>query len=177
MTPGATQMGVAARQSNQTLGREVTAADNDPDNWVLIQRAQRRTAVDYAAARASDNHLPPDAYRCTPPGHAPTSGRVRARIRFQRRVGSPPKLPCIQRQLPAITVRNSPRSARGVVRACNRWRATGRAGRPRRDRSSPRGAPVRRRRPQCHGHAGSPRPRRQPDWLWRSGLCRPQAPP
>lgn len=62
-------------------------------------------------------------------------------------------------------------------RACNRWRAAGRAGRPRRDRSPPRGAPVRRRRPQCHGHAGSPRPRCQPDWLWRSGSCRPRAPP
>ena len=84
---------------------------------------------------------------------------------------------CIKRQLPAINVRNSPRSARGAVRACNRWRAAGRAGRPRRDRSPPRGAPVRRRRPQCHGHAGSPRPRCQPDWLWRSRSCRPRAPP
>ena len=62
-------------------------------------------------------------------------------------------------------------------RACNRWRAAGRAGRPRHDRSPPRGAPVRRRRPQCHGHAGSPRPRCQPHWLWRSGSCRPRAPP
>ncbi len=62
-------------------------------------------------------------------------------------------------------------------RACNRWRAAGRAGRPRRDRSPPRGAPVRRRRPQRHGHAGSPRPRCQPHWLWHSGSCRPRAPP
>ena len=84
---------------------------------------------------------------------------------------------CIKRQLPAINVRNSPRSARGAVRACNRWRAAGRAGRPRRDRSPPRGAPVRRRRPQCHGHAESPRPKCQPDWLWRSRSCRPRAPP
>ena len=66
---------------------------------------------------------------------------------------------------------------RGAVRACNRWRAAGRAGRPRRDRSPPRGAPVRRRRPQCRGHAGSPRPRCQPHWPWRSGSCRPRAPP
>ena len=68
-------------------------------------------------------------------------------------------------------------SSCGAVRACNRWCAAGRAGRPRRDRSPPRGAPVRRRRPQCHGHAGSPRPRCQPHWLWRSGSCRPRAPP
>ena len=105
-------------------------------------------------------------------------GRVRARMRSSG--GSDHRRNChhcIKRQLPAINVRNSPRSARGAVRACNRWRAAGRAGRPRRDRSPPRGAPVRRRRPQCHGHAGSPRPRCQPDWLWRSRSCRPRAPP
>ena len=97
---------------------------------------------------------------------------------FKRLVGSPPELPPPhQTATPCDHVRNSPRSARGAVRACNRWRAAGRAGRPRRDRSPPRGAPVRRRRPQCHGHAGSPRPRCQPDWLWRSRSCRPRAPP
>ena len=72
---------------------------------------------------------------------------------------------------PGQTCRSRP------FRACNRRRAAGRAGRPRRDRSPPRGAPVRRRRPQCHGHAGSPRPRCQPNWLWRSGSYRPRAPP
>ena len=101
-----------------------------------------------------------------------TLARITLRIGVERNCRH-----CIERQLPEITVRNSPRSARGAVRACNRWRAAGRAGRPRRDRSPPRGAPVRRRRPQCHGHAGSPRPRCQPDWLWRSGSCRPRAPP
>lgn len=69
------------------------------------------------------------------------------------------------------------RAARTPFRACNRWPAAGRAGRPRRDRSPPRAAPLRRRRPQCHGHAGSPRPRCQPDWLWRSRSYRPRAPP
>jgi hypothetical protein len=70
-------------------------------------------------------------------------GRVRARMRssgvsdHRRNCHH-----CIKRQLPAINVRNSPRSARGAVRARNRWRAAGRAGRPRRDRSPPRGAPV-----------------------------------
>ena len=72
---------------------------------------------------------------------------------------------------PGQTCRSRP------FRACNRRRAAGRAGRPRRDRSPPQGAPVRRRRPQCHGHAGSPRPRCQPNWLWRSGSYRPRAPP
>ena len=105
-------------------------------------------------------------------------GRVRARMRSSG--GSDHRRDChhcIKLQLTEINVRHSPRSARGAVRACNRWRAAGRAGRPRRDRSPPRGAPVRRRRRQCHGHAGSPRPRCQPDWLWRSRSCRPRAPP
>ena len=43
------------------------------------------------------------------------------------------------------------------VTACNRWRAAGRAGRPRHDRSPLRGGSVRRQRPRCRDHAESPR--------------------
>jgi amidase len=41
---------MAARGCSQTLGREVTADDIEPVNWVLIERAKRVNAVDYAAA-------------------------------------------------------------------------------------------------------------------------------
>ena len=96
----------------------------------------------------------------------------------ERRVGSPPELPPLHQTATPCDQRAELTAFRtGAVRACNRWRAAGRAGRPRRDRSPPRGAPVRRRRPQCHGHAESPRPKCQPDWLWRSRSCRPRAPP
>ena len=47
----ATQMAMAARGFGETLGREVTAEDIEPVNWVLIERAQHVTAVDYAAAQ------------------------------------------------------------------------------------------------------------------------------
>ncbi len=46
----ATQLAMAARGFGQTLGRQVTAEDIEPVNWVLIERAQGVTAVDYAAA-------------------------------------------------------------------------------------------------------------------------------
>ncbi|MCV7378711.1 amidase [Mycobacterium alsense] len=49
----ATQMAMAARGFGETLGREMTAADIEPVNWVLVQQAQRLTAVDYAAAQAA----------------------------------------------------------------------------------------------------------------------------
>ncbi|OBK48804.1 amidase [Mycobacterium sp. 1081908.1] len=46
----ATQLAMAARGFGETLGREVTADDIEPVNWVHVQRAQRLTAVDYAVA-------------------------------------------------------------------------------------------------------------------------------
>ncbi len=46
------QLAMAARGFSQTLGREVTADDIEPVNWVLIERAQQVSAVDYAAAQA-----------------------------------------------------------------------------------------------------------------------------
>lgn len=49
----ATQMAMAARGFGETLGRAMTAADIEPVNWVLVQQAQRLTAVDYAAAQAA----------------------------------------------------------------------------------------------------------------------------
>ncbi len=49
----ATQMAIAVRGFGETLGREVTAADIEPVNWVLVEQAQRLTAVDYAAAQAA----------------------------------------------------------------------------------------------------------------------------
>lgn len=49
----ATQMAMAARGFGETLGREVTADDIEPVNWVLVQQAQRLTAVDYADAQAA----------------------------------------------------------------------------------------------------------------------------
>jgi amidase len=47
------QLAMAARGFSQTLGREVTADDIEPVNWVLIERAQQVSAVDYAAAQAA----------------------------------------------------------------------------------------------------------------------------
>ncbi len=44
-------MAMAARGFSQTLGREVTAADIEPVNWALIERAQRVRAIDYAVAQ------------------------------------------------------------------------------------------------------------------------------
>jgi amidase len=49
----ATQLAMAARDFGATLGREVTADDIEPVNWVLIERAQQVSAVDYAAAQAA----------------------------------------------------------------------------------------------------------------------------
>ncbi|MGE2813873.1 amidase [Mycobacterium heidelbergense] len=49
----ATQMAMAARGFGETLGREMTADDIEPVNWVLVQQAQRLTAVDYADAQAA----------------------------------------------------------------------------------------------------------------------------
>jgi amidase len=46
----ATQLAMAARGFSATLGREVTAADIEPVNWALIERARDVSAVDYAAA-------------------------------------------------------------------------------------------------------------------------------
>ena len=50
----ATQMAMAARGFGETLGRQVTAHDLEPVNWVLVERAQRLSAVDYAAAQAAE---------------------------------------------------------------------------------------------------------------------------
>ena len=49
----ATQMAVAARGFGETLGRELTAADIEPVNWVFVEQARRLTAVDYAEAQAA----------------------------------------------------------------------------------------------------------------------------
>ncbi|OMC44365.1 amidase [Mycobacterium sp. IS-1264] len=49
----ATQMAMAARGFGETLGREMTADDIEPVNWVLVQQAGRLTAVDYADAQAA----------------------------------------------------------------------------------------------------------------------------
>ncbi|BBX98288.1 6-aminohexanoate-cyclic-dimer hydrolase [Mycobacterium lacus] len=49
----ATQLALAARGFSDTLGREVTADDIEPVNWVFIEGARRVTAVDYAAAQAA----------------------------------------------------------------------------------------------------------------------------
>ena len=49
----ATQMAMAARDYGETLGRELTADDIEPMNWVLVERAQRINAVDYAEAQAA----------------------------------------------------------------------------------------------------------------------------
>jgi amidase len=49
----AVQLAMAARGFSETLGREVTADDIEPVNWVFVQQAQRLTAVDYAAAQAA----------------------------------------------------------------------------------------------------------------------------
>ena len=48
----ATQMAMAARGIAATLGREVTADDIEPVNWVHVEQARRLTAVDYATAEA-----------------------------------------------------------------------------------------------------------------------------
>ena len=44
-------LAMAAHGFSQTLGRAVTAADIEPVNWALIERAQRVRAIDYAAAQ------------------------------------------------------------------------------------------------------------------------------
>jgi amidase len=44
---------MAAREFGETLGRQLTADDIEPVNWVLIERAQQVSAVDYAAAQAA----------------------------------------------------------------------------------------------------------------------------
>ena len=49
----AVQMAMAARGFGQTLGRDVTAADIEPVNWVFVERAQEVSAVEYAAAQAA----------------------------------------------------------------------------------------------------------------------------
>jgi len=43
-------LAMAARGFGDTIGRELTADEIEPVNWVLIERAQRVRAVDYAAA-------------------------------------------------------------------------------------------------------------------------------
>src|SRR3954453_23489683 len=45
-----TPLAMAARGFSATLGREVNAADIEPVNWALIERARDVSAVDYAAA-------------------------------------------------------------------------------------------------------------------------------
>ena len=47
-----TQMAMAAREFGVKIGRELTADDIEPVNWVGIQQARRLTAVDYAVAEA-----------------------------------------------------------------------------------------------------------------------------
>ena len=48
----ATQMAMGANAFGQTLGREVTAEDIEPVNWVQVEHARRLTAVDLATAQA-----------------------------------------------------------------------------------------------------------------------------
>jgi amidase len=47
----ATQMAMAARAIGEKIGREVTANDMEPVNWVLVEQARRLTAADYATAQ------------------------------------------------------------------------------------------------------------------------------
>ena len=49
----ATQMAMAARGFGETLGREVTADDIEPVNWVHIEQARRLTAVNYVIAEGA----------------------------------------------------------------------------------------------------------------------------
>lgn len=49
----ATQAAMAARDFGVALGRELTADDFEPVNWVLIEQGQRMTAVEYATAQAA----------------------------------------------------------------------------------------------------------------------------
>jgi amidase len=49
----ATQMAMAARGFGETLGRELTAEDVEPVNWVLVEQAHRLSAVDLAVAQAA----------------------------------------------------------------------------------------------------------------------------
>ena len=49
----AVQLAMAAREFGQTLGRELTADDIEPVNWVHVERARRLTAVDYGAAEVA----------------------------------------------------------------------------------------------------------------------------
>ena len=48
----ATQMAMGANGFGQTLGREVTADDIEPVNWVQVEHARRLSAVDLATAQA-----------------------------------------------------------------------------------------------------------------------------
>jgi amidase len=48
----ATQLAMAVRGFGQILGRELTADDIEPVNWVHIEHARRLTALDYAIAEA-----------------------------------------------------------------------------------------------------------------------------
>lgn len=47
----ATQMAMGVRGFGRTLGRELTADEVEPVNWVLVERARQVTAVDYAVAQ------------------------------------------------------------------------------------------------------------------------------
>ncbi|MGI9028445.1 MAG: amidase [Ilumatobacteraceae bacterium] len=49
----ATQLAMNARNYGETLGRELTADDIEPVNWVQVEYAKRLSAVDYAAAQAA----------------------------------------------------------------------------------------------------------------------------
>jgi amidase len=49
----AVQLAMAVRGFGETLGREMTAADVEPVNWVFVEQARRFSAVDYAAAQAA----------------------------------------------------------------------------------------------------------------------------
>jgi amidase len=47
----ATQMAMGVRAFGRTLGRELTADEVEPVNWVLAERARQVSAVDYAVAQ------------------------------------------------------------------------------------------------------------------------------
>jgi amidase len=49
----AVALAMAARGFGETLGRELTADDIEPVNWVHVERAHRLSAVDYAVAEAA----------------------------------------------------------------------------------------------------------------------------
>jgi len=53
MTLWATQLAMAARSVSEAIGREVTADDLEPVNWIQVEYAHKYSAVDLAVAQAA----------------------------------------------------------------------------------------------------------------------------